>query len=80
MNRKLIRKVAKIHGVSVKEVRRGMQSAIDYAYKNPTLHARCVNSEGNKPTPEEVINHTVRRVKAIRGTKEVLLNKVDKLC
>ena len=69
MNRKLIRKVAKIHGVSVREVRRDMQSAVDYAYKNPTLHARCVNREGVQPTPEEVVNHAVRRIKAIRGNK-----------
>ena len=69
MNRKLLRKVAKIHGVSVKEVREDMQYAIDHAYKNPTLRARCVNSDGEKPTPEEVIDHAVRRVKAIRGNK-----------
>jgi hypothetical protein len=37
MNRKLLRKVAKINGVSVKEVRREMELAIDHAYRNPTL-------------------------------------------
>ena len=67
MNRKLLRKVAKIHGVSVKEVREGMQNAVDHAYKNPNLHARCVNREGVQPTPDEVVEHAVRRVKAMRG-------------
>ena len=58
MNRKLARKVAKIHGVSVKEVRAESQAALDQAYTQPNFHARCVYSEGEKPTVDEFVNPT----------------------
>jgi len=54
MNRKLLRKVAKIHGVSVAEVRRDMQAYVDYAFNDSKI----------KPTPEEVVNYAVRKVKS----------------
>ena len=67
MNRKLMRAVAKKHGVSVREVREGMQAAIDHAYEKPTLQARCINFKDDKPTPDEVINHAVSKVRLIRS-------------
>jgi len=60
--RKIYRTIAKQHGVSVAEVKRDMQVAIDEAYKNPNFHAQCVYRAGNKPTPEEFITHMARRV------------------
>jgi len=63
MNRKLIRKVAREYGVTMKEVKADMQAAIDAAYKNPNFYARCVYREGGgAPTPEEFIAHIARRV------------------
>jgi len=64
MNRKLARKVAKQHGVSVKEVREGVQNAIDHAYRNPNSRALAVECEGEKPTPDEVITHLAKAVNA----------------
>ena len=64
MNRKDYRKIARKHGVSVKEVKRDMQEAIDETYKNPNFHARCVHHVGEKPTTDEFIDHIVRRIKA----------------
>ena len=64
MNRKLYRKVARKHGVSVKEVKQDMQAAVDEAYKNPNFHARCVLSEGEKPTVDEFIAHATRAAKS----------------
>ena len=64
MNRKLIRKVAREYGVTMKEVKADMQAAIDAAYKNPNFYARCVNFEGKKPTVDEFINHATRMAKA----------------
>jgi len=59
VNRKLYRQVAKLHGVSVKEVKRAMQAAVDEAYKSPNSYAL-----GIKPTVEDVIAHAVKAAKA----------------
>jgi len=64
MNRSDYRKIARKHGVSIKEVKRDMQAAVDAAYENPTFHARCVYSKGEKPTVDEVIDHCARRLKS----------------
>lgn len=64
MNRKIYREIAKKHGVSVSDVKRDMQSAVDEAYKDPNLYARCIYSKGEKPTIDEVVDHLVRRVKS----------------
>ena len=63
MNRKLIRKVAKAHGVSVKEVREGINTAINHAYTSPTPQALRVNRSGEKPTAAEIISHAVGEVR-----------------
>ena len=57
MNRKLYRKIAKEHGVSVKEVKEGINEAIDCAYKNPNDYALKVPRKGEKPTADELIKH-----------------------
>ena len=68
MNRKLIRKVAKAHGVSVKEVREGINAAIDHAYTNPTAQALRIPRKNEKPTADEIISHTVGEISALERT------------
>ena len=63
MNRKLARKVAKTHGITVKEVRAGIQEAIDHAYKKPNFYAGQVYSVGATPTADEFITHVVRKAR-----------------
>lgn len=63
MNRKFYRQLAKKHGVSVKEVKRDMQIAIDEAYKNPNNHALNVRFKGEKPTIDEFINYVAQNLK-----------------
>jgi hypothetical protein len=63
MNRKLYRKTAKAHGVSVKEVKREMQIAIDAAYEKTNFYAGQVPHEGATPTPDEFIAHAVQVAK-----------------
>ena len=63
MNRKLARKVAKAHGVSVREVREGCQEAINHAYKNTNFYAGQVPHKGLTPTTDEFIAHAVRETK-----------------
>ena len=64
MNRSDYRKIARKHGVSIREVKADMQEAIDAAYVNPTFHAQCVYRKGEKPTIDEFVNHIARRIKA----------------
>lgn len=65
--KKIYKAIAKQHGVSVSEVERDMQAAIDETYNNPNWYARCVYFEGDEPTQEEFIAHIVRRVLASGG-------------
>lgn len=62
--RKIYRQIARKYGVTVAEVKRDMQAAIDEAYKNPNAAALDVRRNGDKPTPEEFIAHIARRVQA----------------
>jgi hypothetical protein len=62
MIKRIYKRIAREHGVSVEEVERDMQEAIDKAYENPTYYARCVDSAGEIPTVEEVIEYIVRKV------------------
>ena len=64
MNRKLLRKVAREHGVSLNEVKREIQAAIDHAYTNPTEEALQIPHKGEKPTADEVIAHIVGEIKS----------------
>ena len=64
MNRKLARKVAKAHGVSVKEVRAECQAAIDHAYVKTNFYAGQVPHAGATPTPDEFIAHAVGETKS----------------
>ena len=52
MNRKIYRKIAKRHGVSVKEVKHDIQEAIDKTY-----------GEGEKPAIDEFIDRIAQRAK-----------------
>jgi ribosome recycling factor len=64
MNRQLARKVAKEHGVSVAEVRRGVNEAIAHAQKNPNFQAENIECKGETPTADEVIAHLAKSVLA----------------
>ena len=63
MNRKLARKVAKAHGVSVKEVREECQAAIDHAYKKTNFYAGQVPHKGSTPTVDDFVAHATGVVK-----------------
>jgi CheY-like chemotaxis protein len=62
INRKILRQVAKQNGVSVAEVRKGIEEAIDKAYEKPNPQALAVECKGEKPTPEELIAHIAKNV------------------
>jgi len=68
--KKVYKKIARTHGVSVTEIAQEIQTAIDAAYTNPAFHAKCVYRKGDKPTPEEFLAHITRR--ALAGTNGLL--------
>ena len=67
--RKIYRKVAKKHGVSVKEVKEEMQKALDHAYTNTPddgvtgAYQKQVPSKGEIPTPDEFIKFAANKVR-----------------
>ena len=56
-NRKMYRKMAKQHRVSVDKMKKDMQAAINYAYQNRVPH------DGAVPNVDEFISHAVQEVK-----------------
>jgi len=63
MNRKMYREIAKKHGVTVAEVKRDMQEAINEAYISPNQSAQGIKRKGDIPTPNEFINHIAKKIK-----------------
>ena len=68
-NRSIYRKIAKENGISVKEVKKDMQSALDHAYKNAPndgvtkAYQNKMPRKGEVPTPEEFISFAAMEVK-----------------
>ena len=62
----IYRQIAKKHGVTVEEVRKEIQAAIDAAYlgeKDGITEAyqqQVPHNKGEVPTPEELIRHLIR--------------------
>lgn len=65
--RKIYREIAKKHGVSIADVKRDMQAAIDAAYIKPNRHALEVSRRGDKPTPEEFIAYMAHKASDKKG-------------
>ncbi len=64
--KKIIKKIAKMNGVSVKEVETDMKAAINYAYKKPSLTANCIPKDNEIPAPKEVISYASERVNLLK--------------
>lgn len=68
---KVIKKVAKVHGVSVKEVREEMQKAIRAGRESSDPNAQAMWNrlfpDGKEPTPEELIRVLAGEVRARSG-------------
>lgn len=62
------RKIAREHGVTVAEVKKDMQAAIDYAYKKSDKSASekisqiSISSKNEIPTTDEFIKHIVQTI------------------
>ena len=61
--RNIYRKIARENGVSVEEVKREMQAAINAAYKNPSpqsaMQQCAIPKTGKVPTTDELIRYVV---------------------
>ncbi len=67
-NRKIYREIAKKHGVSVAEVKRDMQSAINHAYQNNTdlnvaKKQNEIKKNGEIPTACEFLAHAKKNLR-----------------
>ena len=60
---KIYRKVARKNGVSVKQVREGIQEAINAVYINPNEEAQKILRQGSVPTSDEMIDYMAGKVK-----------------
>lgn len=67
--RRIYRKVAKEYGVTLKEVRQGIQTCITDAYTDPLnqneitkAYQKRVPCKGEIPTPEEMIRYLAHQV------------------
>lgn len=71
--RNVYRKIAKEHGVTVAEVKRDMQAAIDAAYTNPPqdgvtpAYQNRVPRKGEIPTTEEFIRYAKNEINKIKS-------------
>ncbi len=67
--RAIYRKIAKKHGVSVLEVKKDMQAAIDYAYQKPdkSEKEKCIQKsmphKGAVPTTDELVQYLSYKLK-----------------
>ncbi|SHN57304.1 sporulation initiation factor Spo0A C-terminal domain-containing protein [Desulfitobacterium chlororespirans] len=66
--REIYRKVARKHGVSVKEVKRDMQAAIEFAYNRPGRSER-----------EKMVQESVERANGVPTVKELIAFAVGEL-
>ena len=60
--KKVYKEIAKNNNVSVRQIKKDMQEAVNAAYINPNFHAKCVHSKEKVPTSEELIEHIIRRM------------------
>ncbi len=63
MKKYIINELSKKYGVSAGEIESGMQEAINAAYKNPNKNAPDIASTNHIPTPDEVIDYVMARLK-----------------
>ncbi len=56
----IVRQTAKKLGISVAELKKEIQNAVDDAYKNPTDSAKTVPRNQAVPTPEELLDYTLK--------------------
>lgn len=63
--RKIYRKIAKKQGVSVAEVKKDMQEAIDMSFLSANLYTRSIPCKGEKPTPSEFISYAAKRARSV---------------
>lgn len=67
--RNIYRKIARENGVTIAKVKRDMQAAIDYAYKNTpndgvtAAYQEQVPRKGATPTSEEIVSYAVKKIR-----------------
>jgi len=70
MDKKIFKAIAKKYGVSVNEVKREMQAAIDAAFVFPTPEAMTIPCENGIPTVDEFIEYAAKQTIAEHKTND----------
>ena len=63
MKRGILRKLSKKHGVSVAEIRKDMEAAVDETFKVPNNAELRSDFKGSRPSLEEFIAYAERKVR-----------------
>lgn len=67
--RKIYKKIAQEHGITIQEVKRDMQEAINSAYIRPNIYARYIPRKCEIPTVEEFIEYVSNRINTFDARK-----------
>ena len=67
IHKSVFQRIAEKHGVTVEEVKKDMQEAIDAAYENPNVNAETVPRRNDIPTIDEFIEYVVSLVDDFSG-------------
>ena len=57
IHKSVFQRIAEEHGVTVGEIKKDMQKAIDAAYENPNVNAETVPRRNDIPTIDEFIRY-----------------------
>ena len=63
MNQKIYERLAKKYAVSVEDIKRDMQEAIEITYTQPTKGVQNIKREGDIATIDEFINYVISMIK-----------------
>ena len=58
----IYKKIAKKNGVSVRQVKKEIQKAINIAYINPNAEAQNITCKNSIPTPDEMILYIAEKL------------------
>ena len=77
-------KIAEKYNTTPEEVRREMQIAIDTGFDNPDPAVqeewKKMTLKGERPTPEEVINYAVKKLKGKDNCSDLRGSHLDNCC
>ena len=69
LDEKIYKRIAEEFGVTVEEVKRDMEEALQLTYADPNCEASAIPRMGSVPTIDEFVDYAAARVKSERKRK-----------